>query len=552
MTTPEIKSDSWHLVISAFIIAGLAFLLFVAKTNFPDANIVPIDTSPTSTATGIPMISTIQPSRLQTTSSPRAPIETQGIGVIKVSWNDYSAVSIPEWLSNSIAELAASADSIGKYSITVDISKNELARATTAYTNEEWKIFSPKRAFVIECRNGLHMYWTSDMALISETPLQPELHPGLECATFIEWAPDETIVSFVDQDNAIYTWRSNGEAPKRITNHLDFTLNAWSPNSKMLAFPRSVPNLQSGMLDIVDADGNLLHEFQFTPGGDGPILGWATNSLIISYSRYSIEYYDIDTGQLVLTWKSTYPGFHQRPQLSPDNRWVFMDQGGQEFSSQLEANHIVWQIDYSLNDLEEKKVVPLLSYLGNYVVFAGWNKDSSKLFLVNRPAEAVTVSDPEVPFGLLSYDIYTGQFELLFEDAMQVAWNTDKTMAFVVFRKRDHQQNWFLEGGLWKAGTRETVAEQRLYDQVIYQLPVFDTLFYVHNGPISIAWSNNGQMVAFRDITGKIKLINVDGTEKVLLAEDFDQTVSLRWSPDDHHLLIETDGHGWIVDIISP
>jgi len=64
---------------------------------------------------------------------------------------------------------------------------------------------------------------------------------------------------------------------------------------------------------------------------------------------------------------------------------------------------------------------------------------------------------------------------------------------------------------------------------------------------ISIAWSQDGERVAVADRLGRIKILGVDGSERVL-SETIDQSVDLRWSPDDGHLLVLQEGRAWIVN----
>ena len=548
------KRDYWLLILPLSITVGMAVVLTLV-IHQSAVKIVTQTESPASSEFNLtPTVYILNTPSQPAISSSSPSVESQS-GAIEVSWDDYRAVSTPRWFNNSIAVLAGSADEIGKYSITVDISKGRFARAITAYTDEEWRIFSPKRTFAIECLDDLKMFRVSDNKLISETALRPQIHPGLECATFVKWAPNETIASFVTGDNAIYTWRSNGDAPKKIIDHLDFPGVAWSPDSQMLAVPKSVPNLQTGTLDVVNADGKVLHEFQFKPGGDGPILGWLTDDVLISHSRYTKWFYDIRSEQYLFSWTSMPTGdgiWHQGPKVSPDGRWIFLDQGNRDYESTFTRDKYIVLKEYSLYDLQEKKYIPLLQYLGNYLAYVGWNGDSSLLYVISRPAESVSASNASTPFGLLSYNVWNHQFAMLFKDVMQIAWNKDKSWAFVVYRKQDDRGNLVLEGGQWKTGTDTLIGRQIIFNQVIYQDPALDNIFQAYEGPISVAWSNNGQVVAFRDGAGQIRLMNIGGTEKVLLDKKFERIVSLRWSPDDQHLLVLVDRQAWIVKVTLP
>lgn len=474
--------------------------------------------------------------------------------VIEVNWNAYSAVSQPEWLSNTVAKLAIfPAESSDGY-ITVDISSGKEARAVGESINSDWRIYSPQRTFVIECISGMKMYRAGDNQLISETPLLPPLSPGVICSTFIQWAPDESVASFMAGDHSIYTWKSDGTLPEKVIDHTSSAFTAWSPDSRKLAVEVSETVSHIGTINVIDADGKILSEFQFQAGGDGAILGWLTNDVMASYSRYTNWFYDIHTGQQLFTWTNTPSGgvVHQHPQVSPNNHWVFLEQGDEERFSTLNTNRIIMKKEYRLFDIQKSKDYLLLDDWGNYLLFAGWNTDATTLYLVNRPAEANSTSKLPVPFGLVGYDVQTQQYHLLFKDAVQVAWNADKSWGFVVFAASDKADQLGLYGGLWKVGATTLVKQWHISGQMVYQDPALDSFFGAFPGPVSIAWSHNNKTVTVNDKFGRVKIINTDGVEHILTDNMPGKNVALRWSPDDQHLLVETDNRAWIVTIPNP
>jgi hypothetical protein len=220
--------------------------------------------------------------------------------------------------------------------------------------------------------------------------------------------------------------------------------------------------------------------------------------------------------------------------------------------SALDTNRFIVQKEYSLYDIQEARRYLLLNDWGGYLGYAGWNTNSSTLYVVSRPAESVSVSEPSTPFGLLGYDVQTHQYELPFKDAVQVAWNSDKSWAFVVFAAQDEENQLGLAGGLWQVGSTTLVGRWRISNQMVYQDPARDSFFYAFPGPISIAWSHDNKYVAVSDRFGCVKLLSVDGAESILTDEMPTNRVALRWSPDDRHLLVLTDNRAWIVNISDP
>ena len=396
----------------------------------------------------------------------------------------------------------------------------------------------------------------NELILISET--------SLPCRTSIRWASDGSIAAFMATDNSVYLWRTNGEEPQKIMDYASAVFVAsWSPDSSKLAVEKSETDTRIGTMDIFDVSGKLLQEFQFRVGGDvGPILGWLTDDVLVSYARYNSGqttwYYGIRTGHLLFSWTSVPTGngvFHVYPQVSPDHRWVFIDQGSEMHESVLDPNRHIVQKEYSLYDIQGERRYLLLNDWNGYLDYAGWNTNSSVLYVVNRPSESVSVSAQSTPFGLLGYDVQTQQYELLFKDAVWVAWNSDKSWAFVVFAAQDEENQLGLAGGLWQVGSTALVGQWPIPGQMVYQDPARDPLsllFPGFPGSISIAWSHDDQYVAVSDGFGHVKLLGLDGAEHILTDEMSANGVELCWSPDDQQLLVSTDIGAWIVDVSNP
>jgi WD40 repeat protein len=470
--------------------------------------------------------------------------------VIKGNWPEYDTYGQPEWLSNTVARLAKKTAGMSEEFIQIDISAGKSALPVTVAGDSDLRIFSPNRTFAVECGADMRMIRGKDNSMVSSTSLLPPISPGVYCSVFIFWAADESAVSFIAADRNVYVWQSNGAEPKKIAGPLDSTYTniAWSPDSKELIYLKTVSPARIGKAEVVDMDGHVLREVNVL-FGDSAIFQWMPQNVLVSISRSETWYYDLNSGNLLFNWKNIPWGdtiWHQSVKFSPDGRWAFIDQGDQMQMSVSEPNRVFPQKIYTLYDIQTKSRRVLLNYLGNYLWFAGWSADSQKLFVVNRPAEPKLVSDPSTPFGLLAYDLQTGKFELLFKDAVQINWNADKSQAFIIFAVPDQHGNLGLAGGLWKPGSKVVIGQWPISDQMVYRDPAG-----LSSGQVSTVWSNDGQRIAVCDPLGVIKILDTQGHEKILTTEmSVNQGwVSLRWSPDDQHLLIVQGNRAWIVNI---
>jgi hypothetical protein len=526
----------------------LMVCLCLAACSIAAATTTPAATLSPTTASSLNPTQTLQNTLYHPAPSfSSTPTNPWNAEAIHVSWNDYGTSSQPAWLSNTIVKLAVSID---EKQYTVDISAGSSAQAVATSIDSDWRVFSPQKKFVIECIGGMSMLRVSDNELVSKTNLIPPHSPGIICPTYVKWAPDESITAFVSDDYSVYFWPSDGTEPRKIMERSGGWI-AWSPDSTKLAVVKPYTG-RSAIADVFDTNGKLLYEVQFEIKGDSAIIGWLTDNVLISYARYSQQYYDVRTGQPLFEWRSSPLTFNLgQLEVSPNERWIFIDQAGRLNESKTNPNHSINQHDYSVYDVQEKKRISMPSGEGDFLGFVGWSRDSSKLYLVSRPAESTSTSNPATPFGLLAYDVVTHQFDLLFKDAIQVVWNADHSWAFIVFAAKDYQGNLRLAGGLWEAGTDKILGEWRVSEQMIYSDPAYDSFFGAFPTPFPISWSNDGQRVAVRDDYGLIKILNVNGTEKVLTDEMKDQ-VGLWWSPDDQHLLVEAKIQAWIVNTTSP
>jgi hypothetical protein len=545
-----------------FLFCSTTFL--AACLPIQPASPTPIIDSPTPSSAGITPAttdsSTFVPkataARLSYNPSP-TPLIHWNSNVIVVNWKRYNAISSTAWLSNSIARVATYTDGMNEGIITVDLSQGEDAQPEATLDHEDWLVYSPNKTFMVECHDPMKMIRVSDSKLLSETPLPVwnKYTSDINCEDYIHWSPDEAYLSYIDVIQSAYVWPSNGKAPKKIMEGAWYA--SWSPDSRQLGVAMTDIHNFTGILKILSPNGQELTEFEVEIGDPLP-QSWFTNDVIlVRSSRYLSSYYEINSGQLLFQWESMPTGNgiqHQRPRVSPNGRWVFMDQGMQFHNSSVEANRVFPEKDYSLYDLQMKKQVPLVDSVGNYLAYAGWNNDNSRMFVVSLPAESVSMSSPATPFGLLEYDPEEQEFNVLFQDAIQVAWNSDQSQALVVYAEKKAGGKNELECVFWNPKTGERIGPWQVADEMVYRDPANDVFLPSSSGPLAVAWSHDGEKVAIHDKYNRISLLFLNGTTQVL-TEDMIPTYpksALRWSPDDQHILIARDGHAWIVDVSAP
>lgn len=166
-------------------------------------------------------------------------------------------------------------------------------------------VWSSNRGYRIRCGSGLKLYRMDLNQLVGETSITPLRYspPSAICSTYIKWASDESAAAIVASDHSLYVWRVSEPAPRKISAVVAYPDVAWSPDGQRLAI---VSAWEGGgpkaTIAIIDTRGQKLSEFQVDSGGQGPILGWLTNGVIIRYSRDDWVYYDRQTGQRLFDW----------------------------------------------------------------------------------------------------------------------------------------------------------------------------------------------------------------------------------------------------------
>lgn len=489
--------------------------------------------------------------------STRIPDIQWNVEVMQVSWNRYNYFSSPGWLNNTIARVATYYDGIADGLLTVDLSTGPDLQVKPVLEHTGRLVYSPRNTFMIECHDPMKMIVVGESRVLSETPLPEWNKYGLEedCANYINWSLDEKYAAYTDSQNDVYVWPSDGSSSRKIMAGAYFAI--WSPDSSKLAVETTELSNFTGVIKILSPEGRELKKINVEMGDPLP-PSWLTNQVLNIRSRYTQTFYEIDSGQKLFMWESYPTGNgipHQQPRVSPNGRWVFIDQGMDILPSAVEANKIIVAKEYSLYDVQKKVRVPLVNHPGNYLANLGWNKDSSQLYLLSLPAESVSTSSPETPFGLLGYDPIKQKYTLLFPNAIQCAWNADRSLAFVTYAEVDLSGRTNLMSTFWNPATGLIIDPWQVGDEMVYEDPARGMFSPFFNGPLSLAWSHDGLKVALEDRYANILIFNIDGTRQ-LLAENSGLSKYYKsrfsWSPDDQHLLVEQDGQAWIIDMSNP
>jgi dipeptidyl aminopeptidase/acylaminoacyl peptidase len=118
---------------------------------------------------------------------------------------------------------------------------------TPAYARPPWRepnLTSPDGTYTIECDKGLRLYRTVNHELLSESPLQAlSFSTWSPCSHYVTWAPDASAAAIQVQEDAgqrraLYIWRVDGSAPRKIVDTSNGGVVGWSPDSQRLAVMR--------------------------------------------------------------------------------------------------------------------------------------------------------------------------------------------------------------------------------------------------------------------------------------------------------------------------
>lgn len=502
---------------------------------------------PRSTATAKPRPTRSVPNFFYTPT----PVFTWKTKVISATWDRFIGFDWPIWLNNSTVSVYDSeVEGIRQFHI-INLTDQNPAEIQIISDDSDWVVGSPDKSYVIECTNTMKMVQVEDQKIISEIPSPYNPGEWPSCSESLIWSPDGTYVTYIDPNKNGYIWFTGEQESRFVMDHMEDLQP--SPDSQKIAVGKYDPETRSKIVSIINLDGMVLSQFNANVM-DSTGLIWLTNDVLFNFTRYVRSYYKASTGEWLFDWVSMPTGnaiWHQQPSASPNARWIFIDQGDVLHLKVSIENQLFVEKDYSLYDVKQMKRIPVLHSIGNYLDNAGWDMDGSKLYLVSRPAESVSISAEQTPFGLLTYDPNTQTFESVFKNAVKVIWNSDRSLAFVIFAHLISPEQWGLMGTIWNPVNGERKGNWYLDDEMIYSDPSMDRFHLIFPDPARINWSHDGQKVAVADGFGKITLLDIEGTSSDIIEDPSfaNGWINLLWSPDDNHLLIEKTGQAWIVDV---
>lgn len=424
----------------------------------------------------------------------------------------------------------------------------------------QWKSTSPSGNYAITCD---YTYPTL-FYVPTKTVITTIRELSFRCENAVFWAPDESyaFLAAFDFDKTIYRLRTDGSQPEVVSINTEPSPPGvdcdvkflWSPNAKFLAIAKGcnlysvVPDDESSFAKPLPIASCCFYGFQ-----------WATSRVLMVEYHRGYSFVHISSGNWIGSLETSGGVCPQQiPLISPDERWMVVDLpwcgGGGQGPHQ-----------FAMASLEDGSEKVFSESFADQIDFVGWNKDSSEVYLVSRPAEAEALPDPRTPFGLLSLNPQTLQSQNLFEQAWYVAFNQDFHWAYVVFPVANEDGSLRLDGGLWQVGRNQMIGKQimanHLEEQFFAPLPIANTgymysaagqeLGYSASAVIPVvpaAWSHDNTRVATINANHQLVVMDLQGeTQTITQLEDHQNWLYsvIQWSEDDQSIVV--DDVTWIV-----
>ena len=362
----------------------------------------------------------------------------------------------------------------------------------------------------------------------------------------VRWSPDSRRALLV-ADEGLYWWDVSEPTPVQLEPQLTFPL-VWSPSGDRLLYLTSADTLK-----ILSSPRQGVESPKLNIGGLSDFLWWQSPSIVAvgttgAWSR-TTYYLDADTGRYLFYWENDF--FMSRsPAFSPDGSWAVVDHSIRPWSEDLAGWAPYIDQRYEIVDLETGTTTEWLGETGaQFLDWVGWSSDSSRFWLISRPASLESLPDPRFPFGLLALDPATGSVEPLLDQAVFARLTPDRARAWVVFPARHASVDTLgLDGGLFDLSTLELVGRAPVSDVVDYPIPD-------DHGSFPGAWTADGAWLVYADRQGGVSLVNAQtgaitavGADLPLPDESF-LPIRFDWAADQRHLLIQLDAELWIVDV---
>lgn len=411
---------------------------------------------------------------------------------------------------------------------------------------------SPDQNYSLECGEaGLKLFAEPRHTLLSQASVPVSVCLG------VVWVKGGEMVAFASEDGAAYLWHLKSLQLEKIAS-TDFLWGlAISPNHKRLALVHDPSNQDANMagVTITSRDGQRTFATADILDGNGwapNMVGWLTDDIWFNDHQCGAgcsftSYYSADTG-LTLTTVLNDPEESQLPSISPEGRWMAIDQSNYErpffghlFFWRLANHHPYF---YELFDAKQGYVTSIADTPDTYLVFKSWS-DQNQLYVVSRPVSE-TARASTVPWGLLMFDPATGQFTSLFQDAVEAVWSPDHKQAWMLFPTLSATKTLELRGGIFDLGAGTLNGRELVSEQMLYASPLEPSL-------TPIEWSHSGDKLVFSTSHGELVLLYTDGTRRLLAtnlpAEAWPQDVHFFWSPDDQYLAVQYRELAWVITV---
>jgi hypothetical protein len=459
-----------------------------------------------------------------------------------------SGLGMSKWLDDHSLQVADTR--LGSEHLVVDTQTFPKITHDIVRENDE-EADSPSSSFRVVCGQELSITRLPGPTPIANLSLDMDIQAAVPCDVYVRWAPDESALAVRAKDGT-YIWELSSQDLRRVSDLGRDAYLAWSPDSTRLAIfnSQSTTSGRIQRVQIVDRQGNVLLTFDPRLAYEDPLgVDWPSEKALVIYAWYdTLHYFELPRGEERFVWWTDPRGsspFQQQPRLSPNQRWVSLDEGDFDLRT------------YSLYDLERFQRQVVLSDPGSYLAFLGWTSDSQEMDMIVRQARPDIRPHPQAPMGLIAYDPLKQKATSVFKDAVQAAWNADHTWVFVVAPSSEAGENPHYQAGLWQPGMNAILNP--------YTLPAFD--IYLGSASrggrlnastmIPAVWSPKGDQLALISPDGRLVLQDTSGATRVLASavQGFDPSrdalPGLDWSPDGRFLSVDDWGTVWVVDLLN-
>ena len=524
----------------------------IPEALLPTGTSVPIESQPSQsvwadTPEALPPTETPRP----TESYPPQPTWHSPVITIPLSIPAGGGVRTGEWLSATRLQVTTEAyQSSGFYWI--DLGTGEPLITTPRQVPATQQAYSASSLYSLQCGSPLQMIDAANQTVISQTDLILNPNAMSYCTAYVSWDGGE-IAAFAARTNGVwstYLWLPDGSLPIRVGSALNGARPpTWSPDGEQFAF-LTATDTQPLRLQIMIADrsGRLLHTLPTNLVLQPKEFRWFRQQVLaLCDENQTWQFYDTATGELLFTWRqATSMGSsldHQFPEASPDGRWFPIERDDFNTSTR------VLTITYSLYDLQNHQEILLYGHPWHKLAFSGWSPDGDTFYLLHLPAGPDAVADPDLPYGLLAYHPFEGQFELLVENARAVYWDADSHRALVYVLNPDSNGQLTLNAGVWDP------TQNRVIGAFPITNPPSQYDFLIAPSALHTiapaAWSPDGRKAAFLSWQGDLLLMGLDGQTQLLASQvglgRADFTRLLAWSPGSSYLFVSDRGTVWIV-----